>query len=481
LYLQSNCIERIENLESLSCLRYLNLSNNSISCIENLDSLHKLETLKLAANKIIDVNGLEGLAMRQTLQDVDVSYNYIEDGDNLINFWGRALPKVACLYLHHNPCSRTLKDYRRRVISSLSCLRWLDERPVFDYERIGAEAWAVGGKEAEKAARIAHWQREKDEKTESFHRFRHVQQVTAERARAQKEAQAEREQDRKQAAFKLQETGTLATGWLQVPARQPTQPVMAKEPVRQAELQAKVHAFMSSCPGSAEGEAEYTSNAEQDTSLSKDLFESDIDSRSISGLGSDQAELQYNAEGEPPAALATEAYSPLPRRADCSPDATPKTSTLQWTNFRDERLQVLVKECDGDCHTVAPLFNTEFACNVSAEQCRKRHQELLAQCVEDRQVDSTISKDPANVREVSAWWLRKHSLHNDANAKSDDKASKSEYEVDVKMPSASANADQPILLDNKQGAGKVLSCSSQCRVKPNMSLSDVSLDLYELD
>ena len=65
-----------------------------------------LDTLNLAANKFEDVEKLKGLSERPSLRSVDVSSNYFEDGDALVNFWESNLPNVQCLYLHHNPCSR---------------------------------------------------------------------------------------------------------------------------------------------------------------------------------------------------------------------------------------------------------------------------------------------------------------------------------------------------------------------------------------
>eukprot|EP00438_Fugacium_kawagutii_P005409 Skav219485 [mRNA] locus=scaffold2719:222338:227019:+ [translate_table: standard] len=141
LYLQSNCITRMENLDMLSNLQYLNLSHNNIAEVQNLGTLSMLETLNLAANKFEDVEKLKGLSERPTLRSVDVSSNYFEDGDALLSFWESNLPNV-----------QALKDARRRLISSLPKLRWIDERPVTAIERAGCEAWAIGGKEAEMEA-----------------------------------------------------------------------------------------------------------------------------------------------------------------------------------------------------------------------------------------------------------------------------------------------------------------------------------------
>lgn len=47
-----------------------------------------------------------------------------------------------------------IKHYRKTLISRIKTLTYLDDRPVFEEERRTAEAWAVGGREAEKAERL---------------------------------------------------------------------------------------------------------------------------------------------------------------------------------------------------------------------------------------------------------------------------------------------------------------------------------------
>jgi hypothetical protein len=44
--------------------------------------------------------------------------------------------------------------YRKRLTYALKQLQYLDDRPVFEVERIGANAWAEGGVEAEKKAKL---------------------------------------------------------------------------------------------------------------------------------------------------------------------------------------------------------------------------------------------------------------------------------------------------------------------------------------
>ena len=39
------------------------------------------------------------------------------------------------------------------MVAGLKNLRYLDDRPVFDIERLGCDAWAIGGDEAENDAK----------------------------------------------------------------------------------------------------------------------------------------------------------------------------------------------------------------------------------------------------------------------------------------------------------------------------------------
>lgn len=52
-----------------------------------------------------------------------------------------------------NPVVSNAKHYRKSMIASIKTLSYLDDRPVFELERICAEAWAEGGLEAEREAR----------------------------------------------------------------------------------------------------------------------------------------------------------------------------------------------------------------------------------------------------------------------------------------------------------------------------------------
>ncbi len=54
------------------------------------------------------------------------------------------LPAIAVLYLQGNSCVKKIPYYRKVVIARMPHLKYLDDRPVFEDERLRAEAWCVG-------------------------------------------------------------------------------------------------------------------------------------------------------------------------------------------------------------------------------------------------------------------------------------------------------------------------------------------------
>jgi dynein assembly factor 1, axonemal len=167
-------IEQIEGLETLTDLVALNLSDNLITRVENLGALVKLETLQLKRNRIGKVNSegekkscvedLKGLLECPSLSVVDLSDNFIDDPEILPEILEK-MPKLAVLYLQGNPVTRSIKNYRKTLISRIPTLKYLDDRPVFDEDRRFAEAWSKGGIEEERKEREllrkekddAHW------------------------------------------------------------------------------------------------------------------------------------------------------------------------------------------------------------------------------------------------------------------------------------------------------------------------------------
>jgi len=395
LYLHSNCIKRIENLDGLSSLRLLNLSNNSIERVENLETLHSLENINLAGNKIVDIEGLEGFKQCQSLRSVNMSRNYVEDGEAYVGFWQAALPEVQCLYLHQNPCSRTLKDYRRRVVSSLKALRWLDERPVWEFERVGAEAWAIGGREAEKEAQKQHVLKERDDKERSFKNFQRVSAAAAARFSAQRQAQEALNTAREEATAQMHETGDLAEGWTMLeskPVR--TTSTAMEDPADQPELHEKVQSFLAARSNAADSElADDASSVVEVIDLPATEPEHEIDG-------------QEEDQDQEPTDLPEDAA------ADEAEEENIAEEEFVWTSFREKRLERLVAQCRYKFDQVAPLLSDEFSCIVSAEACREQYSQLLKpgkrpSCAPPgNRARDLPDLAPAEVKEVSNWWVK---------------------------------------------------------------------------
>lgn len=465
LYMQSNCISRIENLGALSSLQYLNLANNSISVVENLGGLPSLQTLNLATNKITEVDALRGLAECPALKSVDISQNYIEDGDALVAVWPQLLPGVECLYMHHNPCSRGLKDFRRRMISSLGKLRWLDERLVTPIERAGCQAWATGGKDAELEAKQECWRREKEGKDRSFQSYRAIASAAAERARVQKEQAAARGLRREGAAGHLAATGSLEDGWCVAPSPAADADAEASENrrasgearlARQAARRFKMEAFLQS-RGKTLPDAQLAESNRRRAAATT-LLERD-------GAAAASASPPEALPAQPAAPCAAAAAEGLAAEQEASEAAAEVAAAvaatlgpIEWTTFRDRRLGRLAAECKYDFARTADALSEEFGQLVSADGCRQRYGELLrpprqegvdaaAAAAAARQrlrADAGRAKDApvdaAAVADFSDWWVRRLRMAAKDTAPSTALLARSAPTAEVAEPSAGSAA-----------------------------------------
>ena len=153
LYLQNNYIKEIENLEENTNLVILNLSNNKIKKIKNLEKLQKLENLYIEKNYLSSLEGLEGLLEIKKLILLDLQNNELTDNPEALLSLLEKIERLKVLYLKGNDVVRLINNYRRTIIVKLKKLTYLDDRPVREEDRIGAEAYLQGGYAAEQKAR----------------------------------------------------------------------------------------------------------------------------------------------------------------------------------------------------------------------------------------------------------------------------------------------------------------------------------------
>ncbi|XP_053664319.1 protein tilB [Anopheles marshallii] len=110
LLLQSNLISRLENLNRLKKLEYLNVAINNIERIENLEALEALRKLDLTLNFVGELTSVESLRDNYNLRE---------------------------LFLTGNPCT-DFPGYREYVITVLPQLDHLDGKEITRSDRLRA-------------------------------------------------------------------------------------------------------------------------------------------------------------------------------------------------------------------------------------------------------------------------------------------------------------------------------------------------------
>ncbi|KAJ6666131.1 hypothetical protein lerEdw1_001035 [Lerista edwardsae] len=196
LYLQLNLIHKIENLEHMQKLDSLNLSNNYVKTIENLSSLKVLHTLQIAHNKLQTVEDIQHLEECPSISILDLSYNKL-DNSNILNVL-ETMPDLRVLNLTGNEVIKMISNYRRTLTIRLKQLTYLDDRPVFPKERACAEAWAKGGREAEKNERDMWESKERKKIQDSIDALSAIRQRAQEKKRLQEMEETDRTSTDKQ-------------------------------------------------------------------------------------------------------------------------------------------------------------------------------------------------------------------------------------------------------------------------------------------
>lgn len=187
LYLQQNLISSIENLGGLVSLRILDLSQNRITILENLSDLPHLQTLNVSKNLLSNADALRELTHCTSLSSVDLSHNSL-DGEEVIDVLAE-VPNLVSTNMVGNAVAN-IPQFRKKMISRIRRLGYMD-RPVFEGERLAAEAWAVGGREAEIEAREQFRAAQRKKEQDERRAFREWKQQKIEEHRLRREAQAQ--------------------------------------------------------------------------------------------------------------------------------------------------------------------------------------------------------------------------------------------------------------------------------------------------
>merc|ERR1740115_283083 len=130
------------------------------------------------------LDSVQGLLECKSLTCVDLQNNDLEDVEVIDVL--EQMPNLKVVYLKGNPLVKKIKNYRKTVISRCKNLTYLDDRPVFEEERLLVTAWAAGGKEGEKAERVR--QKEEKKEKERQNRVWFTEMVEANRAEARAKA-----------------------------------------------------------------------------------------------------------------------------------------------------------------------------------------------------------------------------------------------------------------------------------------------------
>lgn len=107
------------------------------------------------------------------------------------------MPNILALYLKGNPCVRMISQYRKNITIAMPNLHYLDERPIFEYERLMADAFGRGGKEEEERVR-KEWadKQQADKKRNLEHAVKLMDEGKQKRKKAFKQMMADIRQEK---------------------------------------------------------------------------------------------------------------------------------------------------------------------------------------------------------------------------------------------------------------------------------------------
>ena len=191
LYLQQNLISTVENISHLKNLVTLDLSNNCIQTLSNLRELKGLQTLNASKNAMTTNEDIAELSHCPVLNNVDLSGCKLDCPEGFVDVF-KPMVKLNALKVTGNPVISKLRSFRKTMITQLPQLAYLD-RPIFEAESVGAKAWAEGGAEAEVLAKENYKNKKHEEDRRQMNEFRAWQKKV--RARKLKEIEERKKLD----------------------------------------------------------------------------------------------------------------------------------------------------------------------------------------------------------------------------------------------------------------------------------------------
>ena len=127
----------------------LTISHNLLSSVTGIRHCVSLKNLDVSSNQIKHTEDLDDLLELPNLVNLDLKKNQIDDHANVLSFFGK-MRQLTALYLQGNPCVRFISQYRKNMTVTLPNLTYLEDKPIWEHERILADAWKEGGFEGER-------------------------------------------------------------------------------------------------------------------------------------------------------------------------------------------------------------------------------------------------------------------------------------------------------------------------------------------
>jgi Leucine-rich repeat (LRR) protein len=133
LQLDNNIITKIQGLECLVNLEWLDLSFNMITKIEGLDNCLKLTDLSLFKNRITVISGLENL---KELNVLSVGSNALANLEDSIDYLRKLKNKLEVLRISDNAFQKQRNtEYKKYTMARLKNLKYIDYELIEKKER----------------------------------------------------------------------------------------------------------------------------------------------------------------------------------------------------------------------------------------------------------------------------------------------------------------------------------------------------------